>query len=72
MKIKSEKKIFDIEDTGRHLKVSKNMIYRYVEDGRLVPLRRDKRKRGDQLFFSLKDLKAFQRPKRGRPKSQCA
>jgi len=61
------KKIFDIEDTAKFLGISRSMVYCYVKNEKLVPLRRDKRKHGDQLFFSFKDIKQFERPKRGRP-----
>jgi hypothetical protein len=66
--IKKHTRIFDVEDSAGFLGVHPNMIYRYAMAGRLIPLHQGKqRKRGDQLFFSLKDLKAFKRPKKGRP-----
>ena len=66
------RKLFDVVDMSKLLGVDRSMIFRYVEAGRLRPLLRNKKRKGDPLYFSHKELKRFkeeERPKikKGRP-----
>jgi len=71
------RKIFDVLDMSKLLEVDRSMIYRYTEAGRLRPLLRNKKRKGDPLYFSRKEVDRFKREekpkiKKGRPSRQSA
>jgi len=53
--------ILDIEDVARLKKVHPGTVYHWVEKGLLKPINA-----GRNLFFSRKEIKKWQHPKRGR------
>lgn len=55
------KKILDIEDVARLKGVHPGTVYHWAEKGLLKPI-----KVGHNLFFSQKEIKEWQPPKRGR------
>ena len=62
------RKIMDLTDGAKLLGVSKSMMYRYVDQSKLKPCRREKRIRGDAILFRIKDLKEFVRARKSRMK----